>query len=134
MNCCSGAKWQRAVLSQGQKAHNDSRTRVVKKEIKQFFQVPRFIFLVIGIVILGLGGLNYLVKNNLYGNKCIVDIENEKKSKFSEQLKLLQNNVQKLDNGSLNKGVSGGGNGYSSIFSDPNLFNNSVEGASKKNN
>ena len=75
---------------------------------------------------------NYLVKNNLYGSQCVLEAESEKKSKFADQLKLLQNNVKTLDNGSLNTGGSGGSNGYNSIFSDPDLFNNSIGGDAKK--
>ena len=37
-------------------------------------------------------GFNQIIKNNLYGNKCVLAAEEAKKSKFSEQLKLLQQN------------------------------------------
>jgi len=124
----------KAIVVQNQKFIKESKISRLKKETKKPFQLPRFVFVIIGIVILSLGVVNYLVKNNLYGAQCVIAAENEKKSKFSQQLKLLQNNVQKLDNESLNKSNSGGENGYSGIFSDPNLFNNSGEEDAKKDN
>ena len=119
-------------LLQSQNIYNDSKTSRLKQDIKKPFKVPRFIFLIIALLLLGSIGYNYLVKNNLYGSQCVLDAESEKKSKFADQLKLLQNNVKTLDNGSLNKGGSGGSNGYNSIFSDPDLFNNSIGEDAKK--
>ena len=122
----------KANLLQSQNIYNDSKTSRLKQDIKKPFKVPRFIFLIIALLLLGSIGYNYLVKNNLYGSQCVLEAESEKKSKFADQLKLLQNNVKKLDNGSLNTGGSGGSNGYNSIFSDPDLFNNSIGGDAKK--
>ena len=119
-------------LLQSQNIYNDSKTSRLKQDIKKPFKVPRFIFLIIALLLLGSIGYNYLVKNNLYGSQCVLEAESEKKSKFADQLKLLQNNVKTLDNGSLNTGGSGGSNGYNSIFSDPDLFNNSIGGDAKK--
>ena len=119
-------------LLQSQNIYNDSKTSRLKQDIKKPFKVPRFIFLIIALLLLGSIGYNYLVKNNLYGSQCVLEAESEKKSKFADQLKLLQNNVKTLDNGSLNTGGSGGSNGYNSIFSNPNLFNNSIGGDAKK--
>ena len=119
-------------LLQSQNIYNDSKTSRLKQDIKKPFKVPRFIFLIIALLLLGSIGYNYLVKNNLYGSQCVLEAESEKKSKFADQLKLLQNNVKTLDNGSLNTGGSGGSNEYNSIFSDPDLFNNSTGGDAKK--
>ena len=59
-------------------------------------------------------------KNNLYGNECVLAAEEVKKSKFSEQLKLLQQNP--VDEESLQGGKLGGNQDYGNIFGDPNLF------------
>ena len=124
----------KSIVVQNQKLIKENKISRLKKETKKPFQLPRFVFVILGLVILGLGMVNYLFENNLYGAQCVIAAENQKRSKFSQQLKLLQNNVQKLDNESLNTINSGGGNGFSGIFNDPNLFNNSGEDDAKKDN
>ena len=61
-----------------------------------------------------------MVKNNLYGQECVLVAEEAKKAKFSEQLKLLQQNP--VNEESLQGGELGGNQDYGDIFGDPNLF------------
>ena len=100
---------------------NDSR---LKKDNKKTFKLPRSIFLFLLIIVLGGFGLNELAKNGLYGNECVKAAETAKKSKFSDQLKLLQQNVNTVDENTLKGGTLGGTNDYNNIFADPNLFKN----------
>ena len=100
---------------------NDSR---LKKDNKKTFKLPRSIFLFLLIIVLGGFGLNELAKNSLYGNECVKAAETAKKSKFSDQLKLLQQNVNTVDENTLKGGTLGGTNDYNNIFADPNLFKN----------
>ena len=100
---------------------NDSR---LKKDNKKTFRLPRSIFLFLLIIVLGGFGLNELAKNGLYGNECVKAAETAKKSKFSDQLKLLQQNVNTVDENTLKGGTLGGTNDYNNIFADPNLFRN----------
>ena len=100
---------------------NDSR---LKKDNKKTFRLPRTIFLFLLIIVLGGFGLNELAKNGLYGNECVKAAETAKKSKFSDQLKLLQQNVNTVDENTLKGGTLGGTNDYNNIFADPNLFKN----------
>ena len=100
---------------------NDSR---LKKDNKKTFKLPRSIFLFLLIIVLGGFGLNELAKNGLYGNECVKAAETAKKSKFSDQLNLLQQNVNTVDENTLKGGTLGGTNDYNNIFADPNLFKN----------
>ena len=100
---------------------NDSR---LKKDNIKTFKLPRSIFLFLLIIVLGGFGLNELAKNGLYGNECVKAAETAKKSKFSDQLKLLQQNVNTVDENTLKGGTLGGTNDYNNIFADPNLFKN----------
>ena len=100
---------------------NDSR---LKKDNKKTFRLPRSIFLFLLIIVLGGFGLNELAKDGLYGNECVKAAETAKKSKFSDQLKLLQQNVNTVDENTLKGGTLGGTNDYNNIFADPNLFKN----------
>lgn len=100
---------------------NDSR---LKKDNKKTFRLPQSIFLFLLIIVLGGFGLNELAKNGLYGNECVKAAETAKKSKFSDQLKLLQQNVNTVDENTLKGGTLGGTNDYNNIFADPNLFKN----------
>ena len=100
---------------------NDSR---LKKDNKKTFRLPRSIFLFLLIIVLGGFGLNELAKNGLYGNECVKAAETAKKSKFSDQLKLLQQNVNTVDENTLKGGTLGGTNDYNNIFADPDLFKN----------
>lgn len=96
----------------------------LKKDNKKTFRLPRSIFLFLLIIVLGGFGLNELAKNGLYGNECVKAAETAKKSKFSDQLKLLQQNVNTVDENTLKGGTLGGTNDYNNIFADPNLFKN----------
>ena len=75
-------------------------------------------------MVFGIFGFNQLIKNNLYGSECVIAAEKAKKSKFSDQLKLLQQNVDSVDKESLEGGELGGNKDYGDIFGDPNLFKN----------
>ena len=96
----------------------------LKKDNKKIFKLPRSIFLFLLIIVLGGFGFNELAKNGLYGNECVKAAETAKKSKFSDQLKLLQQNVNTVDENTLKGGTLGGTNDYNNIFADPNLFKN----------
>ena len=96
----------------------------LKKDNTKTFKLPRAIFLFLLIIVLGGFGLNELAKNGLYGNECVKAAETAKKSKFSDQLKLLQQNVNTVDENTLKGGTLGGTNDYNNIFADPNLFKN----------
>ena len=96
----------------------------LKKDNKKTFKLPRSIFLFFLIIVLGGFVLNELAKNGLYGNECVKAAETAKKSKFSDQLKLLQQNVNTVDENTLKGGTLGGTNDYNNIFADPNLFKN----------
>ena len=61
-----------------------------------------------------------MVENKLYGQECVLVAEEAKKAKFSEQLKLLQQNP--VNEESLQGGELGGNQDYGDIFGDPNLF------------
>ena len=95
----------------------DSRLTISKSKS---FKIPKSIFIIIFILIVGIFGFNQLVKNNLYGADCVMAAEEAKKSKFSEQLKLLQQN--QVSEESLQEGDLGGNQDYGDIFGDPNLF------------
>ena len=96
----------------------------LKKHNKKTIKLPRSIFIFLLIIVLGGFGLNELAKNGLYGNECVKAAETAKKSKFSDQLKLLQQNVNTVDENTLKGGTLGGTNDYNNIFADPNLFKN----------
>ena len=96
----------------------------LKREMKGSFRMPKSIFLVLVLIVIGLFGFNQLVKNGLYGSECVKAAEIAKKSKFSDQLKLLQQNVGTVDEKSLKAGDLGGNKDYNDIFGDPNLFKN----------
>ena len=95
----------------------DSRLQKTKSKS---FKIPKSIFIIIFILIVGIFGFNQLIKNNLYGAECVLAAEEAKKSKFSEQLKLLQQN--QVSEESLQEGELGGNQDYGDIFGDPNLF------------
>ena len=95
----------------------DSRLQISKSKS---FKIPKSIFIIIFILIVGIFGFNQLIKNNLYGSDCVMAAEEAKKSKFSEQLKLLQQN--QVSEESLQEGDLGGNQDYGDIFGDPNLF------------
>ena len=92
----------------------------MKKESLKSFKLPKSIIIILLILVLGIFGFNQLIKNNLYGPECVSAAELEKKSKFSDQLELLQKNVVGED--ALKEGNLGGNQDYGDIFGDPNLF------------
>ena len=95
---------------------------VLKKKKKKSFRIPRSIYLILFLIIVGIFGFNQLVKNGLYGSECVTAAESAKKLKFSDQLKLLQQNVDTVDEKSLEGGELGGNKDYGDIFGDPDLF------------
>ena len=92
----------------------------LKKDVTKSFKIPKSVFIGLFVLIIGIIGFNQLVKNNLYGPGCVAAAEEVKKSKFSEQLKLLQENV--VSDEALKEGELGGNQDYGDIFGDPNLF------------
>ena len=107
---------------QDQLLYEETQDSRLKKEEKKSFRIPRSIYVILFLIIVGIFGFNQLVKNGLYGSECVSAAETEKKSKFSEQLKLLQQNVDTVDEKSLEGGELGGNKDYGDIFGDPNLF------------
>ena len=92
----------------------------LKKDTTKSFKIPKSVFIALFVLIIGIIGFNKLVKNNLYGPECVAAAEEVKRSKFSEQLKLLQENV--VSDEALQEGELGGRQDYGDIFGDPNLF------------
>ena len=92
----------------------------LKKDTTKTFRIPKSVFIALFVLIIGIIGFNQLVKNNLYGPGCVAAAEEVKRSKFSEQLKLLQENV--VSDEALQEGELGGRQDYGDIFGDPNLF------------
>ena len=107
---------------QDQLLYEETQDSRLKKEEKKSFKIPRSIYVVLFLIIVGIFGFNQLVKNGLYGSECVTAAEAIKKSKFSDQLKLLQQNVDTVDEKSLEGGELGGNKDYSDIFGDSNLF------------
>ncbi len=107
---------------QDQLLYEETQDSRLKKEEKKSFRIPRSIYVIFVIIIVGIFGFNQLVKNELYGSECVTAAEAVKKSKFSDQLKLLQQNVDTVDEKSLEGGELGGNKDYSDIFGDSNLF------------
>ena len=66
--------------------------------------------------------VNQIIKKGLYGTECVQAAETVKKSKFSDQLKLLQQNADAVDEEALEGGELGGNKDYGDIFGDANLF------------
>ena len=107
---------------QDQLLYEETQDSRLKKEEKKSFRIPRSIYVILFLIIVGIFGFNQLAKNGLYGSECVTAAEAEKKSKFSDQLKLLQQNVDTVDEKSLEGGELGGNKDYGDIFGDPNLF------------
>ena len=96
----------------------------LKEKKSQSVNIPKSIFIILFFILLGVIGWQQLVKNKMYGPECISEAEAAKKSNFSDQLKLLQQNAEK-NAASNNKNISSGGTKeYNDIFGDPNLFKN----------
>ena len=107
---------------QDQLLYEETQDSRLKKEEKKSFRISRSIYVILFLIIVGIFGFNQLVKNELYGSECVATAEAAKKSKFSDQLKLLQQNVDTVDEKSLEGGELGGNKDYSDIFGDTNLF------------
>ena len=107
---------------QDQLIYEETKDSRLKKEEKQSFRIPKLIYVIIFVLITGIFGFNQIVKNGLYGSECVAIAETEKKSKFSDQLKLLQQNAESVDEESLEGGELGGNKDYGDIFGDTNLF------------
>ena len=107
---------------QNQLIYEETKDSRLKKEEKKSFKIPRSIYLILFLLIIGIFGFNQLVKNGLYGSECVIAAEEQKKSKFSDQLKLLQQNAETVDEQSLEGGELGGNKDYGDIFGDANLF------------
>ena len=107
---------------QNQLIYEETKDSRLKKEEKKSFKIPRSIYLILFLLIIGIFGFNQLVKNGLYGSECVIAAEEQKKSKFSDQLKLLQQNAEAVDEQSLEGGELGGNKDYGDIFGDVNLF------------
>ena len=102
--------------------YEETKDSRLKKEEKKLFKVPKSIYVSLFVLIIGIFGFNQIVKNGLYGSECVAAAETAKKSKFSEQLKLLQQNADAVDEKSLEGGELGGNKDYGDIFGDVNLF------------
>lgn len=105
---------------QGQLLFEQTKDSRLQKNITKSFKIPKSVFITLFILIIGIIGFSQLIKNNLYGPECVAVAEEAKKSKFSEQLKLLQENV--VSDEALKEGELGGNQDYGDIFGDPNLF------------
>ena len=105
---------------QDQLLYEETQDSRLKKETTRSFRLPKSIYVILFILVVGIFGFNYLIKNNLYGSACVEAAEAVKKSKFSDQLKLLQQNV--VSDEALQEGELGGNKDYGDIFGDPNLF------------
>ncbi len=107
---------------QDQLLYEETQDSRLKKEEKKSYRIPKSIYVILFLIIVGIFGFNQLVKNGLYGSECVTAAESAKKLKFSDQLKLLQQNVDTVDEKSLEGGELGGNKDYGDIFGDPNLF------------
>ena len=84
----------------------------------------RYIFIIFLVIFLGIIGWQKIIQSGNFGPGCIQKVEASKKSNFAEQLKLLQNNANKVNSKSGGSATSGGTKEYNDIFKDPNLFKN----------
>jgi len=107
---------------QNQLLYEETQDSRLKIETKKPFKLPKSIYMLIFILIIGVFGFNQLIKNGLYGSECVALAEEVKKSNFSDQLKLLQQNAESVDEESLQGGELGGNKDYGDIFGDANLF------------
>ncbi len=113
---------KRKKSRQDQLLYEETKDSRLKKNQTKSFRIPKSIYVILLVIILGIFGFNQIIKNGLYGTECVSAAESEKKSKFSEQLKLLQQNSTNVDEESLEGGALGGNQDYGDIFGDPNLF------------
>ncbi len=108
------------ALSQEKYVTEKAATSRIDKEYKVGFRIPKGIVAIIFLVIFCSYGATQIMKNDLYGQSCIDAADKEKKSKFLDQLQVLEQN--KLTDEELGGGNLGGNQDYGDIFGDPNLF------------
>ena len=108
------------ALSQEKYVTEKAATSRIDKDYKVGFKIPKGIVAIILLVILCSYGGTQILKNDLYGQSCIDAADKEKKSKFLDQLKVLEQN--ELSDEELGGGNLGGNQDYGDIFGDPNLF------------
>jgi len=113
---------RRKKEKQDQLIYEETKDSRLKIESKKKFRMPKSIYVILFTLILSFFLFNQLIKKGLYGSECVIAAETEKKSKFSDQLKLLQQNADSLDDKSLEGGELGGNKDYGDIFGDSNLF------------
>lgn len=108
------------ALSQKKYVTEKAATSRIDKDYKVGFKIPKGIVAIILLVILCSYGGTQILKNDLYGQSCIDAADKEKKSKFLDQLQVLEQN--ELSDEELGGGNLGGNQDYGDIFGDPNLF------------
>ena len=108
------------ALSQEKYVTEKAATSRIDKDFKVGFKIPKGIVAIILLVILCSYGGTQILKNDLYGQSCIDAADKEKKSKFLDQLQVLEQN--ELSDEELGGGNLGGNQDYGDIFGDPNLF------------
>ena len=108
------------ALSQEKYVTEKAATSRIDKDYKAGFKIPKGIVAIILLVILCSYGGTQILKNDLYGQSCIDAADKEKKSKFLDQLQVLEQN--ELSEEELGGGNLGGNQDYGDIFVDPNLF------------
>ena len=108
------------ALSQEKFVTEKAATSRIDKDYKVGFKIPKGIVAIILLVILCSYGGTQILKNDLYGQSCIDAADKEKKSKFLDQLQVLEQN--ELSDEELGGGNLGGNQDYGDIFGDPNLF------------
>ena len=108
------------ALSQEKYVTEKAATSRIDKDYKVGFKIPKGIVVIILLVILCSYGGTQILKNDLYGQSCIDAADKEKKSKFLDQLQVLEQN--ELSDEELGGGNLGGNQDYGDIFGDPNLF------------
>ena len=94
----------------------------LKKAKTNGLKIPKSIFGILFLVVIGIFGFNKMVEKGMYGSTCIAATEKEKKSNFADQLKLLQKNAEKANQQASENGDVGEKKEFDSIFGDPNLF------------
>ncbi len=108
------------ALSQEKYVTEKAATSRIDKDYKVGFKIPKGVVAIILLVILCSYGGTQILKNDLYGQSCIDAADKEKKSKFLDQLQVLEQN--ELSDEELGGGNLGGNQDYGDIFGDPNLF------------
>ncbi len=108
------------ALSQEKYVTEKAATSRIDKDYKVGFKIPKGIVAIMLLVILCSYGGTQILKNDLYGQSCIDAADKEKKSKFLDQLQVLEQN--ELSDEELGGGNLGGNQDYGDIFGDPNLF------------